>query len=129
MADGGGYTGDGNPRSESTTLGKKWYTYHKKEYITPTRVLNTPEGMYYVNKLENLRSKGKNSFSSTGFADGGFAQSFATQQALDNISLAETNRYLAQLVEKPMQPVLVLQDFESKQNERNEVETKLDALS
>jgi len=35
----GGYTGDGNPRSVSTALGNKDYTYHKKEYVIPEKVL------------------------------------------------------------------------------------------
>lgn len=35
----GGYTGDGNPRSVSNTLGNKDYTYHKGEYVVPNKVL------------------------------------------------------------------------------------------
>lgn len=126
----GGYTGEGNPRSESRTLGKRWYTYHKDEYITPSRVLNTPEGMYYVNKLETLRTKGKNSFSSTGFADGGFAQQFATQQAFNNINLTDTNELLRRANEllATQRPVLVLQDFEAKQTERDQVQTKANVI-
>ncbi|MGL4952760.1 MAG: hypothetical protein ACRC5Q_03010, partial [Culicoidibacterales bacterium] len=30
---GQGYTGDGNPRAESKSVGKKPYTYHKREFI------------------------------------------------------------------------------------------------
>lgn len=29
----GGYTGDGNPREESTAVGKRPYTYHKAEFV------------------------------------------------------------------------------------------------
>jgi len=31
----GGYTGSGNPRSQSSNRGKKPYTYHREEYIMP----------------------------------------------------------------------------------------------
>ena len=124
----GGYTGKGNPRAESTTLGKKWYTYHKDEYITPSRVLNTPEGQYHVSRLERLRQRGRNSFSVGGFADGGFATQLATQQALGGIDLSNTNALLNEILNKPMQPVLILQDFEAVQDERNQVQTKANVL-
>jgi TP901 family phage tail tape measure protein len=35
----GGYTGDGNARSESNAVGPKPYTYHRKEYIVPHEVV------------------------------------------------------------------------------------------
>lgn len=34
----GGYTGDGNPKSESRALGVKPYTYHKGEYVMDNKV-------------------------------------------------------------------------------------------
>lgn len=67
----GGYTGEGNPHDVSTNLGKRDYTYHKDEYITPSKVLNTPEGMYHVSKLEAMR-KGVSKSNIAGFYDGGY---------------------------------------------------------
>lgn len=65
-----------------------------------------------------------------GFASGGysFAQQFATQQAFDNISLDQTNRILLEMLNKQQPPVLVLQDFEAKQTERDQVQTKANVI-
>lgn len=64
----GGYTGDGNPRSESNALGTKDYTYHKGEYVIPNRVLfsNDPVVPNIVGYLERKRtgkSTSSNNFS------------------------------------------------------------------
>lgn len=74
FSDDGGYTGDGNPRSESTTVGKKPYIYHKKEYIVPAKVLATSQGFQHVQALENMRLNMSAMYTNLpGFADGGFA--------------------------------------------------------
>ncbi|MBC7847272.1 MAG: hypothetical protein H7Y10_12345 [Flavobacterium sp.] len=54
----GGYTGDGNPSSESTALGNKNYTYHKGEYVVPNKVLfsNDPVVPNIVGYLEAKRT-------------------------------------------------------------------------
>jgi hypothetical protein len=31
----GGYTSDGSPHEESEAVGKRHYTYHKREYVMP----------------------------------------------------------------------------------------------
>jgi len=51
----GGYTGQGHPKQVSTALGQKPYTYHKDEYVVPSKVLNHPIGAQLVNQLESLR--------------------------------------------------------------------------
>lgn len=53
----GGYTGNGNPLSESNALGTKDYTYHKGEYVIPNRVLfsNDPVVPNIVGYLEQKR--------------------------------------------------------------------------
>lgn len=51
----GGYTGSGNPRDESSALGSKPYTYHKDEYVVPSKVLNNPAAAPLVNQLESFR--------------------------------------------------------------------------
>ncbi|MEO8534267.1 MAG: phage tail tape measure protein [Flavobacterium sp.] len=53
----GGYTGNGNTRSESTALGVKDYTYHKGEYVIPNNVLfsNDPVMPNIMSYLERKR--------------------------------------------------------------------------
>jgi hypothetical protein len=75
--DGGmfGYTGDGNPHDESSALGSKPYTYHKRELIVNHQTLETPEGAALGARLmdlmnKNTRTKGKG-FITGGIYDGG----------------------------------------------------------
>lgn len=42
----GGYTGDGDPRQESTAVGRKPYTYHKKEYVMNERLTSKHKDMF-----------------------------------------------------------------------------------
>lgn len=84
----GGYTGEGNPREVSTNLGRRNYTYHKDEYITPSRVLNTPDGAYHVSKLEAMR-KGVTPSGLAGFFDGGYtarAVSSKSESSIKNVN-------------------------------------------
>ena len=101
-----GYTGSGNPRQESRALGIKPYTYHKDEYITPSRILNTPEGSYHVGQLEAMRT-GKKSFESGGFSGGGGMSQSQFNALLDKINT--------------VQSVLVVEKFEEVQGRRIEV--------
>jgi len=64
-----GYTGAGNPHEVSNALGTKAYTYHKDEYIVPSRILNSLDGMAHVNALEQMRT-GKKGFYSGGMSGG-----------------------------------------------------------
>ena len=75
----GGYTGDGNPREVSTSLGNKDYTYHKGEYVVPNKVLRSKEGSALVSHLEGMRLNNNTSLGLTGFADGGFTTSTMAQ--------------------------------------------------
>lgn len=51
----GGYTGKGNPSEESRAIGTRPYTYHKDEYVVPSRVLNHPAAAPLINQLESFR--------------------------------------------------------------------------
>lgn len=75
----GGYTGDGNPRDVSVSLGKKNYTYHKGEYVVPNKVLKTKQGAELVSHLESMRLNNRTSLGMSGFADGGFTASSMNQ--------------------------------------------------
>lgn len=69
----GGYTGEGNPHEVSTNLGSKSYTYHKDEYVIPSRVLNTSKGSALAGQLENMRLGMSNPMPHiSGMFDGGF---------------------------------------------------------
>lgn len=104
-----GYTGEGNPRQESRALGIKPYTYHKDEYITPSRILNTPEGAYHVNRLEAMRT-GKRSFESGGFSGGGGMSQSQFNDLLNKINTVQT--------------VLVVERFEEVQGRMVEVKER-----
>jgi len=64
-----GYTGLGNPHEVSNALGTKAYTYHKDEYIVPSRILNSLDGRAHVDALEQMRT-GKKGFYSGGMSGG-----------------------------------------------------------
>ena len=69
----GGYTGEGNPHEASTNLGSKSYTYHKDEYVIPSRVLNTTKGSALASQLETMRLGMSNPMPHiSGMFDGGF---------------------------------------------------------
>lgn len=68
----GGYTGDGDPRSESRALGTKDYIYHKGEYVVPNKILKTETGSKLVARLESMRLGKISNLGLSGFADGGF---------------------------------------------------------
>ena len=101
-----GYTGSGNPKHESRALGIKPYTYHKDEYITPSRILNTPEGAYHVGQLEAMRT-GKKSFETGGGFGGGSMSQSQFNALIDKINT--------------VQSVLVVEKFEEVQGRRIEV--------
>lgn len=42
----GGYTGDGDARQESTAIGRRPYTYHKKEYVMNERLTSKHKDMF-----------------------------------------------------------------------------------
>lgn len=69
----GGYTGDGNPREESTAVGKRPYIYHKQEYIIPHKLLAEPVVSAFVSNIIEPKRKGKLPSGLPGMFDGGFA--------------------------------------------------------
>lgn len=73
----GGYTGEGDARSESKALGEKSYTYHRDEYVVPSKVLNDPQGSKLVMQLEKMRVDNPFRIGGIGKADGGFASNFS----------------------------------------------------
>lgn len=111
----GGYTGEGNPREVSTNLGRRNYTYHKDEYITPSRVLNTPEGAYHVSKLEAMR-QGVTPSGLAGFFDGGYTVRAVSSQS--ESSIKNVNDIIGIIQSQPT-PVVRVTDINnvSKSNE------------
>lgn len=51
----GGFTGKGNPRSRSTNIGRKPYTYHREEYIMPHQVTAIGNNREWFEKIHNER--------------------------------------------------------------------------
>ena len=94
----GGYTGEGNPRDESNKLGKKNYIYHKDEYVVPSKVLNDPQGINLVEKLEQMRKNNPFRIGGIGKADGGFAYNFSNaikqQQSISASDLAKIKLFV-----------------------------------
>lgn len=115
----GGYTGDGNPRSESTSAGKKPYVYHKGEYIIPHKVLRMPQVSSYVSTvLEPLRRSGSYYSGLQGMANGGFTSSATSLQSIDTVALVEG---IASIVNNQPQPVLVVEDVNTINKSLNRV--------
>lgn len=89
----GGYTGDGSPTDQSTSLGQKPYTYHKGEYVVPNKVLSTPQGAQYVGMLEAMRRSTPGNLAYLGgYADGGFTQRALAQNVNSQIAASELQR-------------------------------------
>jgi hypothetical protein len=117
----GGYTGRGNPREESRAVGSRPYVYHKDEYITPSRVLNTNEGRYHVSRLEALRMRGFSPSGMGGHFDGGFASPFDTAQIANQINNDRQLSTLINVVRQTSQKVLVIEDVEALIDQRIQV--------
>lgn len=110
----GGYTGEGNPHEVSTNLGSKSYTYHKDEYVVPSRVLNTSKGSALAGQLENMRLGMSNPMPHiSGMFDGGFTGRSAgmeTSNMLSNQSMME--KFIASMPN----PVVRVTDINKTQN-------------
>lgn len=110
----GGYTGDGNPKDVSTNLGSKPYTYHKGEYVTPNRVLNTPRGKQLVGELESLRKGISNPAPWIGGKfDGGFTARSISSNA---DSGASTRNMLKDFISSLPTPVLPITELKKVQD-------------
>lgn len=103
----GGYTGEGNPKDVSTNLGTKDYTYHKDEYVIPSKVLNTPQGSLMASQLEAMR-KGITPSGISGFYDGGFTNRSASRQVQNEASMQST---LMQFMSNIPAPVVKVTDI------------------
>jgi hypothetical protein len=81
----GGYTGDGDPREVSTALGRKPYTYHRREYVIDHETLQKPLVADFVhNVVEPTRRKSwPASVVTAGRFTGGFADA---SQVVNNIT-------------------------------------------
>jgi len=105
----GGYTGEGNPSEVSTNLGSKDYTYHKDEYVVPSRVLNTPKGSLLAMQLESMRKGITNPMPNiSGMFDGGFT----TRSASASVeSSASTQNNIRELIMSMPTPVVKVTDI------------------
>ena len=110
----GGYTGEGNPHEVSTNLGSKSYTYHKDEYVVPSRVLNTSKGSALAGQLENMRLGMSNPMPHiTGMFDGGFTGRSAGMETSNMLS----NQIMMQkFIENMPNPVVRVTDINKTQN-------------
>ena len=112
----GGYTGEGNPKDVSTNLGTKDYTYHKDEYVIPSKVLNTPQGSLMASQLEAMR-KGITPSGISGFYDGGFTNRSASRQVQNDANMQST---LMQFMSNIPAPVVKVTDI-NRVNKSSEV--------
>ncbi len=119
----GGYTGDGDPRSESLAVGPKPYIYHKREYVVPHQVLESPTGRVLVNQLEQMRLKGPSyTATSTGYARGGFADVVAPSpnqgRVVTNVvgvSASEVRQIVQDTVSAMPAPIVTVEDINAGQ--------------
>jgi hypothetical protein len=111
----GGYTGEGNPRTVSTKLGKKPYQYHADEYVVPSKVLRTPHGSALVGKLEAMRLNKIGSLGMSGFADGGLASSQINAGVVNSLDIEILSSKLLNGIEG-IQPVVLVSDINRVQN-------------
>jgi len=127
----GGFTGDGNPRSESTSLGKKPYTYHKGEYVVPNDVLfsNDPLVPNIVGYLESKRT-GKtpmNAQEETGSSSSASSQGVSAVEQAATILLTRAVVVLEKLEEQGVEAYLV-NDIKTAKKMRDKIKevTKLE---
>lgn len=105
----GGYTGEGNPHEVSTNLGSKSYTYHKDEYVIPSRVLNTPKGSALAGQLENMRLGMSNPMPHiSGMFDGGFTGRSA---GMETTNMLENQIMMQKFIESMPNPVVRVTDI------------------
>lgn len=109
----GGYTGEGNPHEVSTNLGSKSYTYHKDEYVVPSRVLNTSKGSALAGQLENMRLGMSNPMPHiSGMFDGGFTGRSA---GMETTNMLENQIMMQKFIESMPNPVVRVTDINKTQ--------------
>lgn len=105
----GGYTGEGNPHEVSTNLGSKSYTYHKDEYVVPSRVLNTSKGSALAGQLENMRLGMSNPMPHiSGMFDGGFTGRSA---GMETTNMLQNQIMMQKFIENMPNPVVRVTDI------------------
>jgi len=109
----GGYTGEGNPHEVSTNLGSKSYTYHKDEYVIPSRVLNTSKGSALAGQLENMRLGMSNPMPHiSGMFDGGFTGRSA---GMETSNILANQIMMQKFIENMPNPVVRVTDINKTQ--------------
>jgi hypothetical protein len=109
----GGYTGEGNPHEVSTNLGSKSYTYHKDEYVVPSRVLNTSKGSALAGQLENMRLGMSNPMPHiSGMFDGGFTGRSA---GMETSNILANQIMMQKFIENMPNPVVRVTDINKTQ--------------
>lgn len=110
----GGYTGEGNPHEVSTNLGSKSYTYHKDEYVIPSRVLNTTKGSALALQLETMRLGMSNPMPHiSGMFDGGFTGRSA---GMETTNMLANQTMMQKFIESMPNPVVRVTDINKTQN-------------
>ncbi|MBL0136937.1 MAG: hypothetical protein IPP86_00215 [Bacteroidetes bacterium] len=112
----GGYTGDGNPTSESTAVGPRPWTYHKREYVIPHKVLSHPEVSPFVkNVIEPLRRRTHGRQSVHQFSGGGFAPTagFTSSQSIPVPTTEDMEIAFTRAISKMPAPVTFIEDIKS----------------
>ncbi len=131
----GGYTGDGDPRSTSTAVGNKPYTYHKREYVVDHKTLQNPVVRDLIYNV--VEGKGRTRAALTAsttrtpiptgrsYASGGFADSFAIAQiAQAGMSAEDIQNIVKSTIEQFPPIVTYVQDVTEKQGVVNKVESR-----
>jgi hypothetical protein len=119
FSDKGGYTGSGNPRDASNLLGIKPYTYHKREYIAPAWVVESPVGRQYVDALEQIRvgrSLNTATSSISGFFNGGFSPDMTMSANSSVVDVYTLENSLSRSISNMPNPVVFVEDINSGQN-------------
>jgi len=110
----GGYTGEGNPHEVSTNLGSKSYTYHKDEYVIPSRILNTTKGSALASQLETMRLGMSNPMPHiSGMFDGGFTGRSA---GMETTNMLANQTMMQKFIESMPNPVVRVTDINKTQN-------------
>lgn len=129
----GGFTGYGNPKNTSLTLGRKPYTYHLNEYVIPDPVLSRPDVKNYVHGvLEPIRMGTMPSVfgvpvsspSQRSFESGGFAQvplSSTTAINIQQVTAEEIKAIVGETVSQ-MKVSVAVQDISEQQGIVTKVE-------
>ncbi len=124
----GGFTGEGDPRSVSTTLGPKPYEYHKEEYVIDHKTLRDPVvGGLVKNIIEPMRTKNGVPYSSLpGHFTGGLADASQVINSI-NVSGADPGamkQAFKEAISEMPTPVVLVDDINESQATKVKVESR-----